>query len=66
MSVYYVILNRSYPLIGMAKRKAEYIEGRKARENFKEAIRYAFSIPKERAPAKPKPKHRKASGSDKG
>ncbi len=50
----------------MAKRKAEYIEGPKAREKFEDAMRYAFSIPKEKAPAKPKPKRRKAPGSDKG
>ena len=48
------------------KRKAEYIEGRKARENFENAMKAAFQIPKEKAPAKPKPKRRKASGSDKG
>ena len=34
----------------MAKRKAEYIEGRKARKNFEDAMRHAFSIPKEPAP----------------
>ncbi len=48
------------------KKRAEYIEGRKARENFEDAMRYAFSIPKEQAPAKPKPKRRKKLGSDKG
>ncbi|MGA3055855.1 MAG: hypothetical protein ABSD63_16745 [Candidatus Korobacteraceae bacterium] len=50
----------------MAKRKAEYNEGPKARENFKSAMKAAFQIPKEKAPAKPKPKRRKASGSDTG
>ncbi len=50
----------------MAKRKAEYIEGDKARENFEDAIRYAFSTLKEKAPAKPKPKRNRKSGSDKG
>jgi len=48
------------------KRKAEYIEGKKARENFGGAMRAAFQIPKEKAPAKPKPKRRKSVGSDKG
>jgi hypothetical protein len=50
----------------MTKRKAEYIEGRKARKKFEDAMHYAFSIPKEQAPAKPKSKRRKASGSDTG
>jgi hypothetical protein len=48
------------------KRKAEYIEGRKAREKFDEAMRAAFQIPKEKAPAKPEPKRRRKPGSDKG
>jgi len=48
------------------RRKYEYVEGKKARENFEDAMRYAFSIPKEKAPAKPEPKQRKKSGSDKG
>jgi hypothetical protein len=48
------------------KRKAEYIEGRKARKNFEDAMRYAFSIPKEQAPPKPEPKRSRKSGSDKG
>ena len=48
------------------KRKYEYIEGRKARENFEDAMRYAFSIPKEQAPAKPNPKRRRKSGKDEG
>ena len=39
----------------MAKRKAEFNEGPKARRAFEEAMRYAFSIPKEKAPAKPRP-----------
>jgi hypothetical protein len=50
----------------MAKRKADYSEGAKARENFERAMTAAFRIPKEKAPAKPKPKRRKASGSDTG
>lgn len=48
----------------MAKRKAEYNEGTKARENFEDAMRYAFSIPKEKAPAKPKPIRHRKSGKD--
>ena len=50
----------------MAKRKAEYNEGPKARKKFEDAMRYAFSVPKEKAPAKPKPKHSKPSGSGEG
>ena len=46
--------------------KAEYKEGQEARENFEKAMTAAFQIPKEKAPAKPKPKRRKASGSDTG
>jgi hypothetical protein len=42
----------------MVKRKYEYIEGRKARENFDSAMKAAFQIPKEEAPAKPKPKRK--------
>jgi len=49
----------------MTKRKAEYIEGAKARENFENAMKAAFQIPKEKIPAKPKPKRRKSVGSDK-
>ncbi len=48
----------------MAKRKYEYKEGPKARKNFEDAMRYAFSIPKEKAPVKPK-RNRKL-GSDAG
>lgn len=48
----------------MAKRKAEYNEGPEAGKKFENAMRYAFSIPKEKAPAKPKPKHRKKPGKD--
>ncbi len=50
------------------KRKAEYKEGPKARKNFEDAMRYAFGIPKEKAPAKPKsePKRRRKLGSDAG
>jgi hypothetical protein len=48
----------------VAKREYKYNEGSKARENFEDAMRYAFSIPKEKAPAKPKPKHRKKPGKD--
>ncbi len=46
------------------KRRAEYNEGVKAREKFKDAMRYAFSIPKEKAPEKPEPKHRRKTGKD--
>jgi hypothetical protein len=46
--------------------KAEYKEGTEARKNFETAMKAAFRIPKEKAPAKPKPKRRKASGSDTG
>ena len=52
-------------MVGM-KKKYEYNEGPKARENFEDAMRAAFQIPKEKAPAKPKPKRRKASGKDAG
>jgi hypothetical protein len=48
------------------KRKAEFNKGVKARKKFEDAMRSAFRIPKEKAPAKPKPKRRKASGSDTG
>jgi hypothetical protein len=48
------------------KKKYEYIEGQKARKNFENAMRYAFSIPKEEAPPKPKPKRRSKSGKDAG
>ena len=37
------------------KRQYEYSEGPEARKKFEDAMRYAFSIPKEKAPAKPKP-----------
>jgi hypothetical protein len=50
----------------MATRKIEYVEGVRARKNFEDAMRYAFSIPKEQAPPKPKPKSRKKSGKDEG
>jgi hypothetical protein len=46
------------------KKKYEYIEGRKARKSFEDAMRYAFSIPKEETPAKPAPKRRKPPGRD--
>jgi hypothetical protein len=48
----------------MVKRKAEFITGKKARENFDEAMRAAFQIPKEKAPAKPEPKHHRKPGKD--
>jgi hypothetical protein len=48
------------------KRKIEYVEGVKAQKKFESAMMAAFRIPKEEAPAKPKPKRRKTSGSDKG
>lgn len=41
------------------KRKYEYIEGKKARENFERAMTAAFQIPKEQVP-RPEPKKRKA------
>jgi hypothetical protein len=41
------------------KRKYEYIEGRKARENFEKAMTAAFQVPKEQVP-RPQPKKRKA------
>jgi hypothetical protein len=43
----------------MVKRKYEYIEGRKARENFEQAMTAAFQVPKEQVP-RPQPKKRKA------
>lgn len=46
----------------MTKRKAEYNEGPEARKKFEDAMRYAFTIPKEKAPPKPEPKRRKKSG----
>ncbi len=50
------------------KRKYEYIEGRKARENFEKAMTVAFQVPKEQAPRsrpkKRKPKPRKESERD--
>ena len=43
------------------KRKAEYNEGRKARENFEKAMTAAFHVPKEQVPRpQPQPKKRKA------
>jgi hypothetical protein len=45
----------------MVKRKYEYIEGRKARENFEKAMTAAFQVPKEQAPPRPQPKKRKAT-----
>ncbi len=50
----------------MVIKKAEYIEGDKARENFEDAMRAAFQIPKEKALAKPKPKRRRKPGKDEG
>jgi hypothetical protein len=41
------------------KRKYEYIEGRKARENFEKAMTTAFQVPKEQVP-RPEPKKRTA------
>ena len=43
----------------MVKRKYEYIEGRKARENFEKAMTAAFQVPKEQVP-RPEPKNRTA------
>jgi hypothetical protein len=48
------------------KRIYKYNEGPEAGKKFEDAMRHAFSIPKEKAPAKPKPKRRKASGKDDG
>jgi hypothetical protein len=45
-------------------KKPEYHEGPKARKNFDDAMRFAFSIPKEKAPDKPEPKRRKKPGKD--
>jgi hypothetical protein len=42
----------------MVKRKYEYIEGRKARENFEKAMTAAFQVTKEQVP-RPQPKKRK-------
>lgn len=50
------------------KRKYEYIEGRKAKENFEGAMTAIFQLPKEAVP-RPQPKKRKAKRSkdaDKG
>ena len=44
------------------KRKYEYIEGRKARENFEKAMTAAFQVPKEQVPPRPQPKKQKAKG----
>ncbi len=46
----------------MRNKNTQYKEGAQARENFEDAMRYAFSIPKEKAP--PKPKRSKKSGKD--
>jgi len=48
------------------KRQYKYVEGQNARKTFEDAMRYAFSIPKEKAPAKPKPKRTKKHGSNEG
>jgi hypothetical protein len=52
------------------KRKAEYIEGDKASENFRSGMRALFRVPKSRvAKAKRQPGKataRRTSGSDKG
>ena len=48
------------------KKKYEYVEGRKARKNFEDAMRYAFSIPKEQTPPKPEPKRSRKSGKNEG
>jgi hypothetical protein len=50
------------------KRQYEYIEGRKARKNFEEAMTAIFQLPKEAVP-RPQPKKRNAKRSktdDKG
>ena len=46
----------------MTKKKYEYIEGRKARENFEEAMTAIFRVPKEEVP-RPQPKKRKVKRS---
>ena len=38
--------------------KGEYIEGRKARENFEKAMTAAFQVPKEEVP-RPQPKKKR-------
>ena len=39
--------------------KAEYKEGLEARENFEQGMRKLFHAPKQKAPAKPKPKRKR-------
>jgi len=48
--------------------KAEYIEGEKARENFRRGMQALFQVPKKRARkvAKKKATSRKASGKNEG
>jgi hypothetical protein len=46
--------------------KEQYREGAIARKEFEKAMKAAFQIPKEKAPAKPKPKRRKPSGKGEG
>jgi hypothetical protein len=48
------------------KRKYEYIEGKKARENFEKAMTAAFQVPKEQTPPRPQPKKRKAKPAPNG
>jgi hypothetical protein len=48
------------------KREYRYAEGSRARKEFEDAMRAAFQIPKEKAPAKPEPKRRRKLGSDEG
>jgi hypothetical protein len=51
----------------MSKRKAEYIEGEKARKNFERLATALFQVPKKGKPqAKRRPKPRRSSGSGKG
>ncbi len=50
----------------MVKRKAEYNEGRNAREKFEDAMRFAFRVPKEQVTPRPKPKRHRKTGSDAG
>jgi hypothetical protein len=48
------------------RKQYKYVEGAKARKDFEDAMRYAFSIPKEQALPRPKPKRRRKSGKDEG
>ena len=47
--------------MAVMKRQYEYIEGKKARENFEEAMTAAFQVPKEQVPRPQPKKKRKAT-----